>query len=49
MGEKFMPVAESIQIEAEYRDWKQGKYEDVQNYINAKYEQFLLAFRNAQE
>ena len=32
MGEKFMPAAESIQMEAEYRDQKQGKYEDVQNY-----------------
>ena len=49
MGEKFMPAAESIQMEAEYRDRKQGKYEDVQNYINAKYELFLLAFPNAQE
>ena len=40
MGEKFMPAAESIQMEAEYRDWKQGKHEDVQNYVNAKYELF---------
>ena len=48
MGEKFMPAAESIQMEAEYRDRKQGKSEDVQNYINAKYELFLLAFPNAQ-
>ena len=48
MGEKFMPVAESIQMEAEYRDQKQGKFEDVQNYINAKYKLFLLAFPNAQ-
>ena len=31
-----MPVAESIQMEAEYRDRKQGKLVDVQNYINAK-------------
>ena len=37
MGEKFMPAAESIQMEAEYRDRKQGKLKDVQNYINAKY------------
>ena len=43
MGEKFMPAAESIQMEVEYRDRKQGKFEDVQNYINAKYELFLLA------
>ena len=48
MGEKFMPAAESIQMEAEYRDRKQGKVEDVQNYINAKYELFLMAFPNAQ-
>ena len=41
MGEKFMPAAESIQMEVEYWDWKQGKYEDVQNYINAKHELFL--------
>ena len=47
MGEKFMSATESIQMEAEYRDRKQGKYEDVQNYINAKYELFLLVFRNA--
>ena len=36
MGEKFTPAAESIQMEAEYRSRKQGKNEDVQNYINAK-------------
>ena len=48
MGEKFMPAAESIQMEAEYRDRKQGKVEDVQNYINAKYKLFLMAFPNAQ-
>ena len=48
MGEKFMPAAESIQMEAEYRDRKQGEYEDVQNYINTKCELFLLAFPNAQ-
>ena len=49
MGEKFMPAAESSQMEAEYRSRKQGKNEDVQNYINAKYELFKLAFPNAQE
>ena len=43
-----MPAAESIQMEVEYRDRKQGKFEDVQNYINAKYKLFLLAFPNAQ-
>ena len=36
-------------MEAEYRSRKQGKNEDVQNYINAKYELFQLAFPNAQE
>ena len=35
-------------MEVEYRAWKQGKFEDVQNYINAKYALFLLAFLNAQ-
>ena len=49
MGEKFTPAAESIQMEAEYRSRKQGKNQDVQNYINAKYELFQLAFPNAQE
>ena len=48
MGEKFMPAAESIQMEAEYRERKQGKLEDVQNYINTKHEVFLMAFPNAQ-
>ena len=48
MGEKFMPVAESIQMEAEYQERKQGKLKDVQNYINAKHELFLMAFPNAQ-
>jgi len=47
MGEKFSPAAESLQMEAEYRMRKQGKHEDVQNYINAKYELFQLAFPNA--
>ena len=49
MGEKFMPAAESSQMEAEYWSQKQGKNEDVQNYINAKYELFQLAFPNTQE
>ena len=46
-GEKFTPAAESIQMEAEYRGRKQGKNEDDQNYINAKYKLFQLAFPNA--
>ena len=37
MGEKFTPASESLQMEAEYRARKQGKNEDVQNYVNAKY------------
>ena len=49
MGEKFTPATESIQMEAEYRSRKQGKNENVQNYINAKYDLFQLAFPNAQE
>ena len=49
MGEKFTPATESIQMEAEYHSRKQGKNEDVQNYINAKYELFQLAFPDAQE
>ena len=40
MGEKFSPAAESMQMEAEYRVRKQGKSEDVLNYISAKYELF---------
>ena len=49
MGEKFTPAAESIQMETEYRSRKQGKNEDVQNFINARHELFQLAFLNAQE
>ena len=49
MGEKFTLATESIQMEAEYHSRKQGKNEDVQNYINAKYGLFQLAFPNAQE
>ena len=48
MGEKFTPAAESLQMEAEYRARRQGKQEDVQNYINVKYELFQLAYPNAQ-
>jgi hypothetical protein len=48
MGEKFTPAAESIQMEAEYKMRKQRKNEDVQNYVNAKYELFQLAYPRAQ-
>jgi len=48
MGDKFTPAAESVQMEAEYKTRKQGKQEDVQNYVNAKYELFQLAYPNAQ-
>ncbi len=34
-------------MEAEYKAWKQGKMEDVQNYINVKHELFQLARPNA--
>ena len=47
IGEKFTPAAKSLQMEAEYKARKQGKQEDVQNYINAKYELFQLAFPDA--
>ena len=47
MGEKFTPASESIQMEAEYKARKQGKNEDVQNYINAKYELFQSAYPDA--
>jgi len=36
-------------MEAEYKARVQGKQEDVQNYINAKYELFQLARPNAQD
>ena len=49
MGEKFIPAAESSQMEAEYRSRRQGKNKDVQNYINAKHELFQLAFPNPGE
>ena len=49
MGEKFTPAVDSIQMEAEFQSRKQGKNEDVQNYINAEYELFQLAFPNTQE
>ncbi|MBM3938855.1 MAG: hypothetical protein FJ333_09430 [Sphingomonadales bacterium] len=49
MGEKFTPAAESLQMEAEYRARKQAKNEDVQNYINAKYELFQLSNPRARE
>ena len=47
MGQKFTPAAESLQMEAEYRSRRQGKKEDVQNYINAKHELFQYAFPDA--
>jgi len=48
MGEKFTPASESLQMEAEYKSRKQGKNEDVQNYVNAKYELFQSAYPDAQ-
>ena len=49
MGEKFTPAAESIQMEAEYKARVQGRQEDIQNYITAKHELFLIAYPNAQD
>jgi len=49
IGEKFTTAAESLQMEAEYKARTQGKQEDVQNYINAKYELFQLARPQAQD
>jgi len=49
MGEKFTPAAESLQMKSEYKSRIQGKSEDVQNYLNAKYELFRLAYPNAQD
>ena len=49
MGEKFILTAKSIQMEEEYRSRRQGRNEDVQNYINAKHKLFQLVFPNAQE
>lgn len=47
MGEKFTPASESMQMKSEYQSRIQGKHEDVQNYINEKYELFRMAYEAA--
>jgi hypothetical protein len=47
MAGKFMPASESIQMKAEYVNRKQAKTEDVQNYINEKYELYRQAYPEA--
>jgi hypothetical protein len=44
MGNKFTPASESMQMKTEYKSRVQGKQEDIQNYINEKYELFKLAY-----
>lgn len=44
MGQKFTPASESMQMKSEYKSRVQGKTEDVQNYINEKYELYKLAY-----
>jgi len=44
MGRKFTPASESMQMKSEYKSRVQGKQEDVQNYINEKYELYRLAY-----
>jgi hypothetical protein len=47
MAGKFTPASESIQMKSEYKSRKQGKMEDVQNYINEKYELYKMAYPHA--
>lgn len=49
IGEKFTPASESMQMKSEYKSRIQGKDEDVQNYINEKFEMFKLAYPGAQD
>ena len=44
MAEKFTPASESLQMKTEYKSRVQVKSEDVQTYINEKYEMFKLAY-----
>ena len=44
MSRKFTPASESIQMKAEYQNRRQGKQEDIQNYINEKFELFSAAY-----
>jgi hypothetical protein len=47
MAGKFTPASESIQMKTEYKSRKQGKMEDVQNYVNEKYELYKMAYPHA--
>jgi hypothetical protein len=44
MGQKFTPAAESMQMKQEYKLRKQDKEEDVQSYVNEKYELYKMAY-----
>jgi hypothetical protein len=44
MSRKFTPASESVQMKAEYQNRRQGKQEDIQNYINEKFELFSAAY-----
>jgi len=49
MKGKFTPATESLQMKAEYQNRKQTKQEDIQNYINEKYELFKMAYPNTED
>lgn len=49
MGAKFTPASESMQMKSEYKARVQGKNEDVQNYINEKYELYKVAYPGAND
>ena len=44
MAGKFIPASESMQMKTEYKSRIQGKQEDVQNYINEKFELYKMAY-----
>ena len=44
VGEKFTPASESEQMKGEYVRRKQGRQEDIQSYLNEKYELYRLAY-----
>jgi hypothetical protein len=44
MAGKFMPASESMQMKTEYKSRIQGRQEDVQNYINEKFELYKMAY-----
>jgi hypothetical protein len=49
MGAKFTPASESMQMKSEYKARVQGKNEDVQNYLNEKYELYKVAYPGAND